>query len=102
MGLLIGVTVSTVAIGATLNLMNKGLERYLPTEIPVNIQSLPSGVKIERDSFTYQGKNYALINSLGSHEVPTANISMTPSRTKSNTSGRKASAATKLPLRKPA
>ncbi len=70
MGLLIGVTVSTVAIGATLNLMNKGLERYIPTEIPVNIQSLPSGVKVERDSFTYQGKNYALINSLGSHEVP--------------------------------
>ena len=70
MGLLIGVTVSTVAIGATLNLMNKGLERYLPTEISVSIQSLPSGVKIERDSFTYQGKNYALINSLGSHEVP--------------------------------
>ena len=70
MGLLIGVTVSTVAIGATLNLMNKGLERYLPTEIPVNIQSLPSGVKIERDTFTYQGKTYALINSLGSHEVP--------------------------------
>jgi putative OPT family oligopeptide transporter len=70
MGLLIGVTVSTVAIGATLNLMNKGLERYLPTQIPVNIQSLPSGVKIERDTFTYQGKSYALINSLGSHEVP--------------------------------
>ncbi len=70
MGLLIGVTVSTVAIGATLNLMNKGLERYIPTEIPVNIQSLPSGVKIERDTFTYQGKTYALINSLGSHVVP--------------------------------
>ena len=70
MGLLVGVTVSTVAIGATLNLMNKGLERYIPTEIPVNIQSLPSGVKIERDTFTYQGKNYALINSLGSHVVP--------------------------------
>ncbi len=70
MGLLIGVTVSTVAIGATLNLMNKGLERYLPTQIPVNIQSLPSGVKVERDTFLYQGKNYALINSLGSHEVP--------------------------------
>src|SRR6202162_1826293 len=38
MGLLIGVTVSTVAIGATLNLMNKGLERYIPTQIPVNVQ----------------------------------------------------------------
>ena len=70
MGLLIGVTVSTIAIGATLNLMNKGLEKYIPTPIPVNIQALPSGVKIERDSFTYHGKNYALINSLGTHEIP--------------------------------
>jgi putative OPT family oligopeptide transporter len=70
MGLLVGVTISTVAIGATLNLMNKGLEKYIPTPIPVNIQALPSGVKVERDTFTYQGKNYVLINSLGSHEVP--------------------------------
>jgi uncharacterized oligopeptide transporter (OPT) family protein len=70
MGLLVGVTVSTIAIGATLNLMNKGLEKYIPTPIPVNIQALPSGVKIERDTFTYHGKNYALINSLSSHEIP--------------------------------
>jgi uncharacterized oligopeptide transporter (OPT) family protein len=70
MGLLIGVTVSTLAIGTTLNLMNKGLEKYLPTEIPVNIQTLPSGVKVERDVFVYHGKNYTLINSLGSHEIP--------------------------------
>ena len=70
MGLLVGVTISTVAIGATLNLMNKGLEKYIPTPIPVNIQALPSGAKVERDTFTYQGKNYVLINSLGSHEVP--------------------------------
>jgi len=70
MGLLVGVTISTFAIGATLNLMNKGLEKYIPTPIPVNVQALPSGVKVERDTFTYQGKNYVLINSLGSHEVP--------------------------------
>ncbi|HEX7697608.1 MAG TPA: oligopeptide transporter, OPT family [Candidatus Acidoferrum sp.] len=70
MGLLVGVTVSTVAIGATLNLMNKGLEKYIPTPIPVSIQALPSGVKIERDSFTYQSKSYVLINSLGSYEIP--------------------------------
>jgi putative OPT family oligopeptide transporter len=70
MGLLVGVTISTFAIGATLNLMNKGLEKYIPTPIPVNIQALPSGVKVERDTFTYQGKHYVLINSLGSHEVP--------------------------------
>src|SRR5260370_10472454 len=70
MGLLVGVTVSTIAIGATLNLMNKGLTKYIPTAIPVNIQALPSGVKIERDTFVYQNKSYVLVNSLGSHEIP--------------------------------
>jgi putative OPT family oligopeptide transporter len=70
MGLLIGVTISTVAIGATLNLMNKGLEKYIPTQIPVNISALPVGVKVERDTFAYKEKNYVLINSLGSHEIP--------------------------------
>src|SRR5258706_4244744 len=70
MGLLVGVTVSTVAIGATLNLMNKGLTKYIPTTIPVSIRALPSGEKIERDTFVYQGKSYVLVNSLGSHEIP--------------------------------
>jgi hypothetical protein len=70
MGLLVGVTVSTLAIGTTLNLMNKGLEKYVETQIPVNIQSLPVGVKVEREAFTYHGKNYELLNSLGSHEIP--------------------------------
>ena len=70
LGLLIGVTVSTIAIGTTLNLMNKGLERYIRTEIPVNLQALPEGVKIERDTFEHQGKNFVLINALSSHEIP--------------------------------
>ena len=43
MGLLIGVTISTIAIGATLNLMNKGLEKYIPTQIPVSISALSAG-----------------------------------------------------------
>jgi putative OPT family oligopeptide transporter len=69
MGLLIGVTVSTMAIGATLNLMNKGLEKYIPTPIPVNISALPEGVKVERANFVYRDKAYILINALGSHEI---------------------------------
>src|ERR1700730_11882013 len=69
-GLLIGVTISTIAIGATLNLMNTGLQKYIPTQIPLNVQALPTGVKIEKDSFVHQGKTYALINSLGSSVVP--------------------------------
>jgi putative OPT family oligopeptide transporter len=70
MGLLIGVTISTMAIGATLNLMNKGLEKYIPTQIPVNLSALPAGVKVERSNFSYRNQNYILINSLGSHEIP--------------------------------
>src|SRR2546425_11182683 len=50
--------------------MNKGLERFSPVHIPVNLQALPTGVKIERDSFEHQGKNYVLINALGSREIP--------------------------------
>ncbi|MGB7281071.1 MAG: oligopeptide transporter, OPT family [Candidatus Acidiferrum sp.] len=68
--LLIGVTVSTFAIGATLNLMNVGLEKYAPTQIVVNIAALPSGVKVERNGFEYRGKTYTLINSLGSNVIP--------------------------------
>ena len=70
LGLLVGVTVSTVTIAFTLSLMNTGLEKYIPTSIPVSIESLPSGVKIENPSRPYHGKNYILINALGSHDVP--------------------------------
>jgi putative OPT family oligopeptide transporter len=70
MGLLVGVTVSTFAIGITLNLMNTGLQKYLPTKIPVNVEALPSGTKVERQNFNYQGKDYILINALGSRQIP--------------------------------
>ncbi len=69
-GLLIGVTVSTVIIGFTLNLMNQGLEKYQPAPIAVNIQSLPAGVSIESAAREYHGKTYTLINALGSHDIP--------------------------------
>ena len=79
LGLLVGVTVSTIAIGTTLNLMNKGLEKYIPTEIPVNLQALPEGVKVERNTFTHLGKDYVLINSLSSHEIPDGEYLYDPS-----------------------
>ena len=82
LSLLVGVTVSTIAIGTTLNLMNKGLEKYIPTEIPVNLQTLPEGVKVERDTFTHQGKTYVLINSLSSHEIPDGEYLYDPSTKK--------------------
>src|SRR5262249_49663122 len=45
-------------------------QRFVPTQIPVNIQQLPDGVKVERDSFSYQGKTFELINALGSRTIP--------------------------------
>jgi putative OPT family oligopeptide transporter len=69
-GLLIGVMVSSLAIGLTLILMNFGLAQYRPTQIALDIQNLPSGVERQQDNYPYQGKTYVLVNALGSHVVP--------------------------------
>ena len=69
-GLIVGVLAASFAIGGTLILMNKGLEKYTPAIIPINIAQLTEGVRVERQDYTYGGKSYVLINSLGSSEVP--------------------------------
>jgi uncharacterized oligopeptide transporter (OPT) family protein len=67
--LLVGVTVSTLAVGGTLTLMNKGLEKYVPTQIPVQIQALPSGVTL-KGTYNYEEKNYRVLNALGARTIP--------------------------------
>jgi putative OPT family oligopeptide transporter len=69
-GLVIGVMVSSFAVGGTLILMNKGLEKYVPVQIPISIEQLPQGVQPEGGTYTYKGKAYTLVNALGSHVVP--------------------------------
>jgi putative OPT family oligopeptide transporter len=44
MALMVGVTVSVVAIGMTLGLMNAALEEFHPVNIPVDVHQLPTGV----------------------------------------------------------
>ncbi len=46
LAIMIGVIISTISIGATLNAMNTGLETFqrLPRPIPLNLQALPDGV----------------------------------------------------------
>jgi len=68
--LIIGVLAASFAIGGTLLLMNKGLERYTPVVIPIQITQLPEGVRVEAQTYMHSGKNYVLVNSLGSSEVP--------------------------------
>jgi len=69
-GLIVGALAASFAIGGTLILMNKGLEKYTPTIIPINIAQLPEGVRVESPNYSYGGKGYVLVNSLGSSEVP--------------------------------
>jgi putative OPT family oligopeptide transporter len=69
-GLIIGVTISTVAVGGTLILMNKGLAKYNPVDIPLNIQQLPTGVAVENQNYTHDGKTFVLVNAIGSAQVP--------------------------------
>ena len=69
-GLLIGVMVSSLAIGGTLILMNVGLAQYKPIQIALDINNLPAGVERQQDNYPYEGKTYVLVNALGSHTVP--------------------------------
>ncbi len=69
-GLLVGVAVSSLAVGGTLLLMNIGLAQYKPVQMPLDINQLPSGVTIQQKSYAYENKTYELVNALGSHTVP--------------------------------
>jgi putative OPT family oligopeptide transporter len=69
-GLIVGVMVSSFAIGGTLILMNVGLAQYKPVQIRLDITHLPTGVNRQQDNFAYEGKNYTLVNAIGSSEVP--------------------------------
>ncbi len=68
--LVIGVAVSSLAVGGTLILMNVGLAQYKPAQIPLDIAHLPAGVERQASEFAYQGRSYVLVNAIGSREIP--------------------------------
>jgi putative OPT family oligopeptide transporter len=70
MALMVGVMASVIAVGGTLQLMNVGLAEYKPMQMAINIEKLPAGVKVESQSYTYNKKNYILLNAIGSPVVP--------------------------------
>lgn len=69
-GLLVGVLAAVSIIGITLVVMNKGGEKYLPSDLAVNVNALPEGVTLQSKDFEYNGQQYWLINALGSTTVP--------------------------------
>src|SRR5271169_5481108 len=68
--LVIGVFVSSLAIGGTLILMNVGLAQYKPMQIALDINHLPIGVEDQQDNYVHDGKTYVLVNAIGSGEIP--------------------------------
>ena len=77
--LVIGVLVSSLAIGGTLILMNKGLEDYKPVTIPLNIDHLPDGVTQQQSNYQYNGNDYLLVNAIGSSVIPDGKYLYDPS-----------------------
>jgi putative OPT family oligopeptide transporter len=80
LALMVGVVVSTVVIGITLNAMNKGLEEFHATSQPWDISTAHAGVRSQgtftRTTFqiagggpTLRGADYTLLNALGSPEL---------------------------------
>jgi putative OPT family oligopeptide transporter len=69
-GLIVGVFVAAFFIGLTLIGMNKGLEKYTPNVIALNLEQLPDGVQVETQNYAHGGKTYVLVNALSSQEVP--------------------------------
>src|SRR6201994_2112890 len=92
LALMIGVVVSTFVIGATLNVMNKGLEKFYDTSRSWDIAAPHEGVKIQQEHFQHarihvihadkgggtgpgqtsderDAGQYTLLNAVGSHEL---------------------------------
>jgi putative OPT family oligopeptide transporter len=70
LALVVGVAVSSLAIGGTLILMNIGLAQYKPMQIPLDVNNLPTGVERQDNAFKHNDKTYILVNALGSGVVP--------------------------------
>ncbi len=68
--LIVGVLVASFFIGLTLIGMNKGLEKYTPNVMPINLAQLPDGVQVESQNYEHAGRTYVLVNALGSESIP--------------------------------
>jgi len=75
--LMIGVMVATISIGATLMLMNFGLAEFRPQQMALDIDKVRAeqtmsgaSVRVENESYEHKGKQYVLVNALGSRQLP--------------------------------
>lgn len=84
LALLIGVCISTLSIGLTLTVMNRGLEEFRPANEPYNLAQPDDGVTVQQQHFSRpefrvktadgkdqleHGQDFVLLNALGSHKL---------------------------------
>jgi hypothetical protein len=100
-GLFLGVLASCFAIGITLIMMNKALEKFVPASIAVDVAHPPDGVNVE-GTMEHNGQSYTCSTSSGPPPSPRASTSRTPPPDRSSCSGSRASAARTRPRRRPA
>ncbi|PYQ46502.1 MAG: oligopeptide transporter, OPT family, partial [Acidobacteria bacterium] len=67
-GLFLGVLASCFAIGITLILMNKALEKFVPASVVVDVAHPSEGVNVEGTK-EYNGRTYTLLNVIGSTTI---------------------------------
>jgi putative OPT family oligopeptide transporter len=79
LGLIVGVMVSSFAIGGTLILMNIGLAQYKPIQIALDLNNLPAGVERQDNAFQHEGKTYVLVNAIGASQIPDGKYLYDPS-----------------------
>jgi putative OPT family oligopeptide transporter len=76
-GLFLGVLASCFAIGITLIMMNKALEKFLPADLTVDVAHPPEGVNIEGTK-EHDGRTYTLLNVIGSTTIAEGKYLLNP------------------------
>ncbi len=77
-GLFLGVLTSSIIIGVTLLMVDKGLEKYVPMDIALDAAQMSDGVQVVDESFEHEGRSYKLLNVLGSPTIPEGSYLMNP------------------------
>jgi len=77
-GLFLGVLASCFAIGITLILMNKALEKFVPADIAVDVANRGEGVNVESTAFEHDGRTYTLLNVIGSTTIAEGKYLLNP------------------------
>jgi putative OPT family oligopeptide transporter len=85
LSLVVGVFAAVFVVGLTLTLMNKAGERFTSSNVVIDANHLPDGASIQSRAFDHDGKNYWLINVLGSPSIPEGKYLYNPTSQKVET-----------------